>query len=108
MQRFHNQSLKKRKLDLYAVTTSNDVYAEAFKTVIALRESGIFCEINLQSRSLKSQMRQADKKNAQLVAIFGDEELARGEVVLRNMKTSRQWNVKLTKLEEEIKKELNV
>ena len=96
--------LEEKKLDLYAAATSDNAYAEAFKTVITLRQDGILCEINFQEKSLKAQMRQANKKGARFTVIFGDDELKRGEVVLRNMKTSEQRNIKLSELAKEIKK----
>ena len=87
-----------KKLDLYVASTSEGAYSDAFSTVIALREGGVSCDIDFQGRSLKAQMRQADKKKARFTAIFGDEELKSGEVVLRDMKTSEQKNVKLKEL----------
>jgi len=99
-------AMEKKRLDLYAATAGDDVYGEAFKAVISLRKDGILCEINFQERSLKSQMRQANKKGARFTAIFGGEELKRGEVVLRDMKTSEQRNVKLGGLADEVKKGL--
>ncbi len=78
--------------------------AEAFKATIALRQEGILCEINFQEKSLKAQMRRANKKKARFVAIFGDEELKRGEVALRDMATSEQQNIKLSELAKEVKK----
>ena len=97
-------SPEERKPDLYIATTSDDVYDEAFNAVIVLREGGISCEIDFQEKSLKAQMRQANKRGARFVAIFGDEELKRGEVVLRNMKTSEQRNIRIEELIKEIKK----
>ncbi len=97
---------QKKGLDLYVATTGDKMYTEAFKAVIPLRENGIFCEVNFQGRSLKSQMRQANKKEARFVAIFGDEELKRGEVALRDMKTSEQRNVKLSDLAKEVREGL--
>jgi histidyl-tRNA synthetase len=94
---------QKKGLDLYVATTSDKMYDEAFKAVIPLRESGLFCEVNYEPRSLKSQMRQANKKGARFVAIFGDEELKRGEVALRDMKTSEQCNIRLNELAGKIK-----
>ncbi|MDD5680584.1 MAG: histidine--tRNA ligase [Candidatus Omnitrophica bacterium] len=88
---------------LYIAATGEDVYPEAFKSTMALRREGISCEIDFQGRSLKAQMRQANKKNAAFVAIFGDEELKRGEVVLRDMKTKEQRNVKLSELAKAVK-----
>lgn len=94
---------KKSSIDLYIAATGEDVYPEAFKNAIALRQKGISCEIDFQGRSLKAQMRCADKKSAAFVAIFGDEELKKGEVVLRDMKTSEQRNVKLADLAKAVK-----
>jgi histidyl-tRNA synthetase len=97
---------KEKRLQLYLLTTSNAVYEEAEKTVEPLRGEGIFCEMNFEpGKSLKSQMKHANKKNTKCVVIFGDEEIKRGEVILRNMDTSEQKNVKLSELVSVVKKE---
>ena len=44
-------------------------------------------------RSLKSLMKRADKLNASHVLIFGEEEMKKKEVILRNMKTKEQENI---------------
>ena len=93
-----------KKLDLYLATTSENVQCEAFKTMVSLRENGILSEMDFQKRSLKSQMRQANKKKARFVAIFGDEELKKGEVVLRNMEKRVERNIKLEELSKYVKK----
>ncbi len=94
-----------RQLDLFVVTTSSAAYDAAYKAIEDLRDKeDIFSEINYDiERSLKSQMNLANRKNARFVAIFGDEELKKGEVVLRDMKTSEQRNVKLTDLASAVK-----
>ena len=96
------------KPEVYIVTPTlnNTMFAKVLEARSKLHEEGIWCEINSQEKSLKAQMRQANKSGAPFVAIFGDDEFKRGEVVLRNMKTSEQWNVKLTELVEEVKKRL--
>jgi len=91
------------KTDVYIAATGENVRLEAFKAVSRLTEEGICCEMNFEERSLKSQMKQADRKKVSLVAIFGEDELKRGEVVLRNMSTSEQKNVRLSELAEKIK-----
>ena len=93
-----NVKTDKAGTDIYIAATGEDVYPEAFKTAMALRQMGISCEIDFQGRSLKAQMRQANKKSAAFTAIFGDEELKKSEVVLRDMKTAEQRNVKLSDL----------
>lgn len=91
------------KTDLYIAVTGEDVHEEAFKNAVALRQAGVSCKIDLQTRSLKAQMRSANKMDAAYVAVFGSNELEKGEVVLRDMKTAEQKNVKISDLEKEIK-----
>ena len=87
-------------------TLQNNMFIKGLEARMKLRKEELWCEINTQEKSLKAQMRQANKSGAPFVAIFGEDEFKRGEVVLRNMKTTEQWNVKLTELVEEVKKRL--
>ena len=61
---------------------------------------------DLQEASLKSQMRNADKNNAEFVLIIGDDELKEEKITLRNMKTKEQLSVSLESAAEEIKKKV--
>jgi histidyl-tRNA synthetase len=47
----------------------------------------------LVSRSLKAQMKYADKKGARFTLILGDNELATGKANLKNMNNSEQTEV---------------
>ncbi len=58
-----------------------------------LRNAHIHAESDLQGRSLKSQMKRADKMGASAVVIIGDEELAVRRAVVRRMDTSEQSTV---------------
>jgi histidyl-tRNA synthetase len=55
-----------------------------------LRATGRRVYLDFDARSLKSQMRLADRLKAKTVAIIGEEELKTGTVVLRNMATKEQ------------------
>lgn len=95
---------EKKQLELYIVTTGKAIYDKAYREIEKLRGAGVFCVMNYDpEKSLKSQMNLANKKNAKFVAIFGDEELKKSEVVLRNMKTAEQKNVKITDLAKAVK-----
>jgi len=48
--------------------------------------------------SLKAQLRQADKSQARLVLIVGEDELARGEVSLKDLTTGAQTAVPLAEV----------
>jgi histidyl-tRNA synthetase len=52
-----------------------------------------------ETRSLKSQMRRADKLKASSVLIVGDDELGKGAVVLRDMASKQQEEIRLETLE---------
>jgi len=49
--------------------------------------------LDYEGKSLKSQMRRADKLKARYVLILGEEELKRGRAVLRNMESKSQEEI---------------
>ena len=71
-----------------------------------LRKADIACDIDYENSSLKSQMRTADKRGAKFVLIIGDDEMAKGEAVLRDMSTKEQKTVKFEDLAVAIKGKL--
>jgi histidyl-tRNA synthetase len=58
-----------------------------------LRRAGLNAQIDYEGRTLKSQMKRADRLGAALVLILGEDELARGEVTVKRMATSAQESV---------------
>ncbi len=55
-------------------------------------------ELEGQEKSLKAQMRKADKMNARKVLILGEDELARGRATLKDMAQGGQEEVALADL----------
>ena len=60
-----------------------------------MRASGAQVLVGSAGRSLKAQMRHADAKGARYVAIIGADEVAAGEVTLRNLADHGERRVKL-------------
>lgn len=58
----------------------------ALKTAEALRREGIYAECDICSRSLKAQMKYADKTGAEYVVVVGDNEIETGKALLKNMR----------------------
>ena len=58
------------------------------------------CLIGYDQKSIKAQMRLANKEEAQFVCILGENELKLGKVSVKNMKTGDQEEVALQKLAE--------
>ena len=63
--------------------------------VQACRDAGVTAEMDHQHRSLKSQFKLADKVGSRLVAVLGPDELAAGQVKVRNMTTHHERMAKL-------------
>jgi histidyl-tRNA synthetase len=74
----------------------------AFKISFNLKKQGIRTEIDYTGKSMKSQMKRADKLKAEHVVILGGSEIDQGEVIFRNMESKVQETIKLDVLEEEL------
>jgi len=61
---------------VYIASLGEAGYAQAVVISDGLRRAGVACDIDFENKSLKSQMRNADKTGAGYVLIIGDEELA--------------------------------
>jgi len=67
----------------------------AFMIMSALQKNMIRAEMDYQGKSLKAQMRRANKLGAAMVLIIGDEELTRGSAQLKNMADGSQQSLVL-------------
>jgi histidyl-tRNA synthetase len=80
---------------VYVAATGADTRTAAFSLARQLRDAGIATELDHQGRSLKSQLRQADKGGARLAVIAGSDELATGSVTVRDLATHEERKVLL-------------
>jgi histidyl-tRNA synthetase len=87
---------------LYIVWVGEKARDWAFPLAHRLRKKSIVVELEGEARSLKSQMRRADKFNAKSVLIIGDDELTRGKAVLRDMASKQQEEIGLDAIEAEL------
>lgn len=71
-----------------------------------LRKAGIKVFESFNKESLKSQLRGADKINAELTLIIGQKEVFEETIIIRNMKTGVQEVASLSKIVEEVKKRI--
>lgn len=73
------------KIDVYVAPLGENASKKALSITNSLRLQGVSAETDLMNRSLKAQMKYADKIGARFVVVIGDDELAAGEVVVKNM-----------------------
>ena len=91
---------------LFLATTGEHSRMEGFKLAQILRRDGFSVELAYDRKSLKSQMRRADRFGCQYVLILGEEELAAGTAVLRDMGTKTQVEIHLNLAPEILKKRM--
>lgn len=80
--------LKERPV--FIVALGDAAKEKAFTLQQSLRGKGIYAEIDMMGRSMKGQMKTADKLAAVFAVIIGDEELAAQCAQVRNMETKEQ------------------
>ncbi len=86
---------KMEELDLFIAGLGDEASDYSFKLMHRLRKRGLRVDMDLDSKSLKSQMKQADRAGARFVVIIGSQELEKKQAPLRNMKTGEQTDLNL-------------
>ena len=86
--------------DLYIGARGEDGKLASFKLANALRSRGIKTEINHMGRSLKAEMKYANKIGAKFTVVLGDDELQTGNAKLKRMSDGEQFEVNLNNIEE--------
>lgn len=79
-----------KSVDIYIVTIGDNARKWALKHLPKLRNAGISATMDYIGRSVKAQMKDADRENARYSIIVGDNELKQGKFTLRNMKESEE------------------
>jgi len=102
------EAVPPKKPDLFVTALGADSQREAFQWICDLGLAGIHAEMDFSDRSLKSQMKRADRLGAPQVLIVGDDELEKGTAVLRNMKTKEQVSIPLDELVAKLKENINL
>lgn len=89
-------------LAVYVAAADPAVSGTVFALLQGLRDEDIPADADHQGRSLKSQFKQADRLGARLVVVVGPDELASGQVVLRDMDTKEERLVDVDSLVAEV------
>jgi histidyl-tRNA synthetase len=91
---------KENLFDLYIGARGEEESKFAFKLASDLRNLGVKCEINHMGRSVKAEMKYANKLGAAFTTILGEDELANRKVNLKRMSDGEIFEVSLDNLAE--------
>ena len=92
--------------DVYVATIGKKAQREGLKIVDVIRKSGISCDTDYEELSLKSQMRSANRIEAKLVVLLGEDEIKKKIVTLKDMTSGVQEEIKRDRLLEVVKARL--
>jgi len=84
-----------RRPDLFIASMGEIAHARAFQLTTALQRRGVSVEIDYEGKSLKSQLRRADKFKSRYTLIIGEDELAKNVAPLKAMDEGTQAEVAL-------------
>ena len=83
-----NPSLINANPDIYIINLGDKAKVFAFSVSEVLRESGLKVALNMDESSFKSQMKKADKSNAELAIIIGDDEVEKQVVQVKYIRST--------------------
>ena len=89
---------QEESVDAYVAAIGEELGPEAMRIAQMLRGAGLRVEQEILSRSLRAQLRRAQKLHAAQVVILGPQEFLRGVAVLRDMGSSQQEEVPIEDL----------
>jgi histidyl-tRNA synthetase len=84
--------------EVFVARAVPEVAGDTFLITAALRDGGVAAEMDHQARSLKSQFKIADRLGARFVAVVGPDEIATGQVTLRDMGSATEERVEIREL----------
>ena len=96
-----NTDLNSDLPDLFVASIGEKADMAAFLLVNRAHEISLWAECELCGRSLKAQLKYANKIQAKFTIVLGDTEINNGEAILKNMKTGEKILISLGKAFEE-------
>jgi len=87
-----------RKTDVFVAVVEKDLFSVAFKILNNLRKKALSADCDYNQKSLKGQLRVAQKIGVRYVIIVGSEELKEDCVILKDMEKGTQEKIKIDRI----------
>ncbi len=88
-----------KRPDIYIIITDDTYLTHSFKIAESLRSKNLVVINDMLRRSLKSQMKDANRINACYTIIIGDDEIKNDKIAIKNMDSGNQDYISLNKIE---------
>jgi histidyl-tRNA synthetase len=89
---------------LFVAAIGDEARDASIALLAELRRAGLVAQMEYDARGVKAQLKRADRLGASRTVIVGGDELARGEVTVRDMKTGEQIAVKRSDIAQWLKR----
>lgn len=86
-------------IDLYIGSMGNEAKVESLKFANIIREKNLRCECDHTDRSVKAEMKYANKIGARFTVVLGENELQTGTAKFKRMSDGEQFELKLNDLD---------
>ncbi|MEK7629834.1 MAG: histidine--tRNA ligase [Patescibacteria group bacterium] len=96
----------KSRPKVFFIAVGEQAKRASLRLMNELRSAGVAVQEVLGKKSIKAQLKAADKASAPFVLIFGQKEFFEGTIILRDMNSSAQETIILSNLVQEVKKRL--
>lgn len=93
-------NLPEEKIDAYFVSLDKELAQKVYELALLFRRKGLTIELDYAGRSVKAQMREANKFNAKYVVFIGGEEFENDKIRLKNMENGEEQTLPITELEQ--------
>lgn len=102
LEKSENLSIPEATVKIYLISLDKESYNLNFKLLNELRRVGISSDIDYEQKSLKAQMRTANKLGVRYVILRGSEEIRAGVVTLKDMQSGTEEKIESGKVIEVI------
>lgn len=85
----------KTNVDIYFLNLNDEGYIKAKEISMLLNEKGYVTDLDISNRSMKAQLKYANKLDAKYVCILGEDELKENKCIIKNMETGIQEESKI-------------
>lgn|GEM_PF-1992704 len=89
---------EEKDFSVFLVQIGDTAKRKAFEIVENLRKENILVKTNLSKDSLRAQIAIAEKEKVNCILVIGQEEVMRGEVIIRDFQSGLQESVSFAKL----------
>lgn len=98
LQKMDNLFFPKSNIEVYFISLDTESYDLNLKLLYELRKSGISSDIDYEQKSLKAQMRTANRLGVKYVILRGSEEIKQGVITLKDMQNSSEEKINSEKI----------